>query len=451
VPARNLQSYNKEELELMPNKYDAIVIGAGIIGACVGFELAKQGKKVLNVDKLPGSGLGSTSGSCAIIRLHYSTPDGVAMAREGYYYWLDWPKYLGTVDPTGMVKYINTGCLVFKTEKNKFLKNVMTSLDELHVVYEELNMDGIQKLMPIADTQKFGPPTLPSDPRFGQPTGESIAGAIYVPESGLISDPKQSVHNVQVAGEKAGGEYLFKAEVVEILKKGGRCAGVKLADGTEIEAPVVVNVAGPHSYKINHMAGVIDGMNINTRPLRQEVCHLPAPEGFDYNHLGLIISDSDIGCYSRPEVGNNILIGSEDPECDILEYIEDPDNYNTNFTEQWSTQVLREALRIKGLRIPNQPSGVVDLYDASDDWIPIYDKSNLPGFYMAVGTSGNQYKNAPVVGGLMTKLIEACENGHNHDQDPVTFTMHYTKRECNIGFFSRLREINPESSFSVIG
>jgi len=53
----------------MPNKYDAIVIGAGIIGACVGFELAKRGKKVLNLDKLSGSGLGSTSGSCAVIRL----------------------------------------------------------------------------------------------------------------------------------------------------------------------------------------------------------------------------------------------------------------------------------------------------------------------------------------------------------------------------------------------
>ena len=74
---------------------------------------------------------------------------------------------------------------MFKTEKNKFLKNVMTSLDELHVVYEKLNTDGIQKLIPIADTQGVGPPKLPSDPRFGQPTGESIAGVIYVSESGL--------------------------------------------------------------------------------------------------------------------------------------------------------------------------------------------------------------------------------------------------------------------------
>jgi len=224
-----------------------------------------------------------------------------------------------------------------------------------------------------------------------------------------------------------------------------------LADGTAVEAPVVINVAGPHSYQINRMAGVLDGMNIKTRPLKQEVCHVPAPDGFDYDNLGFIISDGDIGCYSRPEVGNHILIGSEDPECDRLEYITDPDGYNTDFTEQWTTQVMREAQRIPGLRIPNQPSGVVDLYDASDDWIPIYDKSDLPGFYMAVGTSGNQYKNAPVVGRLMAELIEACESGHDHDHDPVSFAMHYTGRTCDIGFYSRLREINPDSSFSVIG
>ena len=435
----------------MIKKYDAVVIGAGIIGACVGYELAKQGKKVLNVDKLGGAGFGSTAGSCAVIRLYYSTPDGVAMAREGYYYWLDWPLYLGVVDPTGMVKYINTGAMVMKTSKNKYLENVKASLDELHVVYEELDAAGIRRKMPLVDTRQFGPPTLPEDERFGQPTGEAMAGALYIPESGLISDPKQSVHNVQVAGENVGGEYLFNAEVVEILKKEGRCAGIKLADGTIIEAPVVVNVAGPHSYQINEMAGVTEGMNIQTRPLKQEVCHVPAPEGFDYDNLGIIISDGDIGCYSRPEVGNHILIGSEDPECDTLEYVDDPDTYDTNFTDQWTTQVMREAQRMPDLRIPSKPSGVVDLYDASDDWIPIYDKSDLPGFYMAVGTSGNQYKNAPVVGLLMAELIEACENGHDHDKDPVTFTMRYTKRTCDIGFYSRLREINTDSSFSVIG
>jgi sarcosine oxidase subunit beta len=435
----------------MGEKFDAIIIGAGIIGACTGFELAKRGYKVLNVDKLPEAGHGSTSGSCAVIRLHYSTPDGVAMAREGYYYWIDWPKYLGTVDETGLVQYINTGCLVIKTEKNHYLKKVMAALDELCVPYEDVAPEEIPKRFPILNNRSYGPPVLPSDERFGKPTADQIAGAIYIPESGLISDPKQSVHNVQRASEAVGGKFLFNAEVVQIRRQDNRVAGITLKDGTEIDAPVVINVAGPHSSIINRMAGVEEEMKIKTRPMRQEVCHVPAPEGFDYNHLGTVISDGDVGCYSRPEVGNNILIGSEDPECDTMEYVDDPDNYNTKFTEQWTTQVMREAQRIESLRIPNQPSGVVDLYDCTDDWLPIYDKSSLPGFYMAVGTSGNQYKNAPVVGVLMAELIAAVEAGQDHDKDPVQFTMKYTKRPCDIGFFSRLRKINPNSSFSVIG
>ncbi len=435
----------------MGETFDAIIIGAGIIGACTGFELAKRGYKVLNVDKLPEAGHGSTSGSCAVIRLHYSTPDGVAMAREGYYYWIDWPKYLGTVDETGLVQYINTGCLVIKTEKNHYLKKVMAALDELCVPYEDVPPEEIPERFPILNNRSYGPPVLPSDERFGKPTADQIAGAIYIPESGLISDPKQSVHNVQRASEAVGGKFLFNAEVVEIRRQDNRVAGITLKDGTEIDAPVVINVAGPHSSIINRMAGVEEEMKIKTRPMRQEVCHVPAPEGFDYNHLGTVISDGDVGCYSRPEVGNNILIGSEDPECDTMEYVDDPDNYNTKFTEQWTTQVMREAQRIESLRIPNQPSGVVDLYDCTDDWLPIYDKSSLPGFYMAVGTSGNQYKNAPVVGVLMAELIAAVEGGQDHDKDPVQFTMKYTKRPCDIGFFSRLRKINPNSSFSVIG
>ena len=434
----------------MNRQYDAIIIGAGVIGAAIAFELAKKDYKTLNVDKLPSAGYGSTSGSCAIIRLHYSTPDGVATAREGYYYWIHWPEYLEAGDELGLVNYINTGCLVIKTELNKYLKNVMASLDDLGVAYEELDIEGIREKVPFLDTRKYFPVKLPDDSAFGDPTGNALEGAIYVPESGYITDPQLSTHNLQRAAEAKGGEFMFNAEVVDIYKKDGRVTGLQLQDGTRIDAPIVVNVAGPHSYIINRMAGVEDGMKIKTRALRQEVCHVPAPDGIDYQKQGPIISDGDIGCYSRPETGNHILVGSEDPECDEREWV-DPDNYNKNFTRQWTTQAMREAQRIEGLRVPNQMQGVVDLYDVSDDWIPIYDKSDLPGFYMAVGTSGNQYKNAPLVGVMMSELIDRVEAGHDHDKKPIQFQMKYTGRTFDMSFYSRLREINPDSSFSVIG
>ncbi|MGD2272868.1 MAG: FAD-dependent oxidoreductase [Desulfobacterales bacterium] len=435
----------------MSRKYDAVIIGAGIIGCCVAFELAKKGYATLNVDKLPESGHGSTANSCAVIRLHYSTPDGVALARESYFYWLNWENYLETNDSRGMIKYINTGCLVTRTERNKYLKYVTKSLDELNVEYEELDAAGIKRKFPFIDTRKYGPPKLLGDQDFGKVTGDAIEGAVYIPESGYISDPILSTHNVQVAAEAKGAEFQFNTEVVDILKESDRVAGIRLKGGTEIESPIVVNVAGPHSFIINRLAGVEENMTIKTRALRQEVAHVPSPEGVDYQAAAPLISDGDIGCYSRPEVGNNVLIGSEDPDCDVLEWIDDLDNFNRNLTLQAHTQVMREAQRISGLPVPNQLQGIVDLYDCSDDWIPIYDKSDLSGFYMAVGTSGNQYKNAPVVGALMAYLIGKVEAGHDHDKDPVLYPLKYVKRSLNIGFFSRLREINKDSSFSVIG
>ena len=70
---------------------------------------------------------------------------------------------------------------------------------------------------------------------------------------------------------------------------------------------------------------------------------------------------------------------------------------------------------------------------------------------MACGTSGNQYKNAPIAGKLMASLIEYCEAGNDHDTSPLQFDLPYIKRKISTGFYSRKREINQESSFSVIG
>ena len=85
---------------------------------------------------------------------------------------------------------------------------------------------------------------------------------------------------------------------------------------------MVVNVAGPHSYVINRMAGVYESMNIKTRALRHEVHHAPGPAGFDYEHDGFNIADDDNGIYFRPETGNHILVGSTDPRCDPQDWVD---------------------------------------------------------------------------------------------------------------------------------
>jgi sarcosine oxidase subunit beta len=52
---------------------------------------------------------------------------------------------------------------------------------------------------------------------------------------------------------------------------------------------------------------------------------------------------------------------------------------------------------------------------------------------------------------MMAELIDACEKGLDHDKEPFQFKMRYLGRMYNVGFFSRNREINYDSSFSVNG
>lgn len=435
----------------MSEKYDAIIIGAGVIGACTAFELAKKGWKTLNIDKLPEAGYGSTSGSCAIIRTYYSAYETCALAYEGWFYWKNWADYLGVEDEQGLIRYNDTGCLVVKTDHNHNLEQACETMDRIGCPYEHVPVEKIPSLVNGADTRSFEPAKRMDDPEFGEPTGPSINGAVLFHAGGYVSDPKLTAHNAQRAAEAHGAKFLFNAEIVSIEKHEGRIAGVTLKDGTMIDAPVVINVAGPHSSIINEMAGVRSTMKMSTRALRHEVAHVPAPADIDYGNGGFVYSDSDISTYARSEVGNNILVGSEDPACDEREWVDDPDNYNTEFTDQNKTLVMRLAQRIPALGIPEQAKGVVALYDVTEDWIPIYDKSDLPGFYMACGTSGNQFKNAPVAGKMMAAIIEACENGHDHDSEPLDFHLENIGHTISLGTFSRNREINPNSSFSVIG
>jgi sarcosine oxidase, subunit beta len=436
----------------MGEEVDVIIIGAGVIGAATAFELGKRGYRTLNIDKLPSAGYGPTSNSCAIVRAHYSSLDGVAMAYEGFKYWEDWENYLEVPDEMGLAKYMQCGTILLKSSTAHHDK-VLPHYDALGVTYEDWDTETTKKRMPIFDMHEFWPPTRPTeDPDFMSPRGGELPGAIFTPESGYVSDPALSSHNLQRAAEAKGGRFLFRTTVTEIRQENGKVTGVTLEDGTQIDAGIVVNVAGPHSFVINRMAGVEDGMNIKTKALRHEVHHVPAPEDFDYDHDGHHVSDGDNAIYFRPEAGNNILIGSEDPDCDPQEWIEDPSSFNRSITkDQWEAQVYRCARRIPSLPIPHEMKGVVDLYDCSDDWIPLYDKSDLPGFYMAIGTSGNQFKNGPIAGHCMAELIDAVEKGHDHDREPLKVTAPYTGATLDMGFYSRLREINENSSFSVNG
>jgi sarcosine oxidase subunit beta len=434
----------------MSKDYNAIIIGAGIIGCCIAYELSKKGYRTLNIDFQPAAGAGSTSNSCGNVRFYYSTHDGVAIAYESAWYWHNWRKYIGVEDPCGFAGYHNTGSVFIKSKVIDWPK-VKANFDRIGVKYEEWDLPTLQQKIPIADFHSFYPPKRPDDPHFHAESKEWLEGACYTPESGYVGDPQLATQNVECAARAAGAEFRYNQRVTAIRRDDRRVLGVTLDNAEQVDASVVINVGGPHSFKITEFAGLSQSNNIKTRALRHEVHVVPPPENYRPEEEGYHTNDADIGAYYRPEAGNMILTGSVDPACDPQEWV-DPDNFDRQVSEsQWQAQVYRLARRIPNLPIPNQPSGIVDLYDVSDDWIPIYDKSDLKGYYQAIGTSGNQFKTAPVVGGMMAELIEKVEQGYDHDAKPLQFKLSHLGITIDMGAFHRNRKINRDSSFSVIG
>ena len=430
---------------------DVVIIGAGVIGSALAYELSRRGRRTLNLDALPSAGYGSTSYSSAIVRFSYSTLSGVAMAWEARHYWRDWPAYLDGAGGPDLAELVTCGMALLDTSGGHAAK-VMPLFDEVGIPYEHWDASQVEKRLPLLDARVMGPPADVESDAFWSEPGEPLAGAVWMPDAGYVNDPQLAARNLQHAAEALGARFRFRSEVVAVERGDNRVTGVRLVDGTVVRAPVVVNVAGPDSGRVNRLAGLEGTMSISTRPMRQEVHHVPSPVGSDGHVLDYMVGDDDTGIYFRPEAGGMIAVGSLEPDCDELEWLDSTDDYDHSVSKAgWERQTLRLARRIPDLRIPNHPLGIVGVYDVADDWIPIYDRTDLDGFYVAIGTSGNQFKNAPFAAHAMAELIVAVEDGHDHEAEPISVNGPYTGAEFDLAFFSRNRTLNPDSSFSVHG
>lgn len=431
---------------------DVVVVGAGIIGCSIALELARDGREVCVVDKSGGIGHGSTGASSGVVRFHYSTYTGVATSWEAMHGWREWADHLQHLDPAGLASFQRTGMLVLDREPGAS-KPITDLFARVGVPWEEWDAATMEDRLPYVDPRLLGPPAPVDSDAFFADAGGPITGT-FTPDAGYVGDPQLAAQNLGVAAQHFGAKFLLRRKIEQIEMAGPRRWRVAAAGGDFIEADVVVNAAGPWSSGLNDLAGVGAGFTVSSRPLRQEVHQVTAPAGFCSadGGPGISIADPDLGVYMRPSGANGLLVGGMEPECDPLEWIEDPDAFNPNPTATgYAAQIMRAARRLPALAVPNRPSGVAGVYDATTDWTPIYDKTERPGLYVAMGTSGHQFKAAPVVGTLMRELIDAVESGRDHDHDPVCVRLPRTGSVVDMSAYSRLRPVGANSPTGVMG
>lgn len=450
----------------------AVVIGAGVIGSSIALQLRRSGHDVTVVDRNSGAGLGSTSSSSAVVRFNYSNFDAVMLAWESYFFWKEFNSLIdGTngysSDPlqNSQQHYAHLedcGSVMLDVPILSSSKTI-DLFNQVGIPYEIWDSNALKTGIPGIDAGKYWPNKPIKSEEFWADASEEL-GAIFSKHGGYISDPLLAAQNFAIAAEREGVKFIFRKAVTGISKdeKTSRITGIKVSNfdtkeksviesGTEfIAADVIVNVAGPWSTLINDMAGAGHDFTVELKPLRTEVHQISTPKNI---LSGPILGDLDLGTYVRSGPGGITLVGGTEPECDKLEWVE-PDQIDqvnmTRTVEVFESQTYRFAKRFPAAQIPATPIGVVGIYDVTSDWTPIYDKTDVPGFYVAIGTSGNQFKNATGVGFIMTQLINEVEKGIDHDNEPVVYTCRKTKHKINLGTFSRKRTSN-NSSGTVLG
>lgn len=354
---------------------EAIVIGAGVVGASVAYHLAERGIETLVLDQNGPAG-GSTARSGALVRCHYPTSLEADLAWESLtQYFEPWGERIG-----GGCGFTRTGFAYLAGE------------DRLEALRHNVNLQ--QKVS--VQTSLVGPEELgelePSLDLGG------VALAAYEPRGGY-ADPTATAVGFLEAGRRFGVRFA-RRRVTRLRAQGGSISGVETEDGP-LEAEVVVLAAGAWSVPL--AAGV--GLDLPINPVRVQVALFERPYSLA-THLTII--DSVSGFYTRPAAERATLIGLRDS----YEWLEDAEDWNPGP----DTDFVEEAARLLGKRIPalkDAPylTGRAGVLDTTPDGRPVLGPEGPDGLYLAVGWSGTGFKKAPAVGNELAAWVQEGRPG----------------------------------------
>ena len=258
--------------------YDFVIIGAGIAGASMGWELAGQ-RRVLLLERESQPGYHTTGRSAALYSATYGTANIRALTRASRAFYDAPPPEFGTspiLTPRGVVYLAGPD-----------------QLDLLDAAYAEilpLN-PGVRRL--TRDELLAELPCLHP---------EAVAAGMSEPEAADID--VNALHQGYLRGlRQRGGQVLTHAEVTAV-RRDGDVWQVTLADGRVFAAPTIVNAAGAWADVVAGLAGVPP---IGLEPRRRTAFTFPVPEGMDATHWPAVIG-IDESFYFKPDAGQ--LLGS---------------------------------------------------------------------------------------------------------------------------------------------
>ncbi len=268
-------------------KADVIVIGAGIAGASVAYELSTT-HRVFLLEREPQPGLHSTGRSAAIFSEIYGNATIRGLSRASRDFIFSPPK--GFAD----APLVNARATLFLAPPDQ--------VEALHAMRNDVDVAAGTEPMSVDEAIRRVP-ILRRD---------RIAEALFEPGASDID--VNGLHQGFLRGLKArGGELICNVQIVSLEKKSDTWRAV--AGNTIYEAPVIVNAAGAWADTVGELAGV---KPLGIEPRRRTVVLLDPPAGVDIRDWPLTI-DAVETFYFKPDAGRILLTPADEtptPPCD---------------------------------------------------------------------------------------------------------------------------------------
>ena len=353
----------------MKNNAEIVIIGGGVIGCAIAYNLADKGVKDIVVLEKNYIASGSTGSCGAGIRQQWGTKMNCLLSRKSMEIFENMNEILATKRD---IELKQGGYLLLaysKRELDQFKENIKLQ-HSLNIPSELLTVKEAKEIVPQLNT-------------------EGVTGAAFCPTDGH-ANPFRVNQAYMEAAQRKGVEFYTYTEAKDIVIKKGKIKKV-VTDKGDIETSMVVNAAGGFSKEVGKMAGI----DIPTKSERHEILVTeqvnpilkPMVMSFSYN----------IYCQQTPD--GSFVMGYGDPE--------EPESHNIKASWQFLERMSKKATHIlpflKELRVIRQWAG---LYNVTPDAQPILDESEeVNGYYMAVGFSGHGFMIAPMTGILMAEMI----------------------------------------------
>lgn len=374
---------------------DVIIVGGGIMGCSIAWQLGKRGKKVLILEKndVASGSAGATDG---VVGYHTKQPGPqLDLAVQSIQMFNDMQKELGNE-----IEFdFSAGGLQPAEDQLQY--------DLLNEIATRQRESGIDIHMISAEEACSLEPQL----------AENIAGALYCPTSGKIN-PLNLTMAYARAAKKEGAVIQTETNVTGFIIEDGQVKGVHTDKG-DYYSDVIVNAAGSWAGKVGELAG----LELPIKPRKGQLA-VTEPVGFfmkatvqcaRYNIIKFWpdrIKDERV-----LRLGASLSIEQTENGGMIIGATREFAGYEKENTFEAIDVMMKRAIRFfPGLENIDVIRFFSGFRPYTPDGLPLLgETAKLKGFYVAAGHEGDGIALSPITGKLLAELITEGKASYNID------------------------------------